>query len=181
MPVLRHDIDRRHRLHLINLPARSELKQKSQGEIYMEPLLNEQTKEQIKQIFTDLKEPVEILFFGTKEQCEYCGETRQLVEEVTGLSEKLHLSVHDIRADAALAQKYSVERIPSLVLAARDAQQVTDFGIRFSGIPSGHEFSSFINDLVLVSKRDSGLGQQTRAFLKGLSKPVVLQVFVTPT
>ncbi|MBP1700991.1 MAG: glutaredoxin-like protein, partial [Chloroflexi bacterium] len=47
--------------------------------------------------------------------------------------------------------------------------------------PSGHEFSSLINTLVVVSNRDSGLDQQTRDFLSKLDKPVHLQVFVTPT
>jgi len=147
----------------------------------MAQLLNEQIQGQIRELFGQLKEPVQVLFFGTKEQCEYCGETLQLMEEVTALSDKLSLSVHDIQADAQVALQYHVDKTPALVLAGKDGSQLTDFGIRFAGIPSGHEFSSFINDLVIVSNRDSGLSQQTRTFLKGLTKPVKLQVFVTPT
>ena len=64
---------------------------------------------------------------------------------------------------------------------ARDGDVRTDYGVRFAGIPSGHEFSTLIHDLILVSGRDSGLSPETRAFLKGLEKPVHLQVFVTPT
>jgi len=147
----------------------------------MAQLLNEQIQGQIRELFGQLKEPVQVLFFGTKEQCEYCGETLQLMEEVTALSDKVSLSVHDIQADAQVALQYHVDKTPALVLAGKDGSQLTDFGIRFAGIPSGHEFSSFINDLVIVSNRDSGLSQQTRTFLKGLTKPVTLQVFVTPT
>jgi glutaredoxin-like protein len=147
----------------------------------MAQLLNEQIKGQIKELFGTLKEPVQILFFGTKEQCEYCDDTRQLVEEVSALSDKLSLSVHDIQADAETAKQYQVDKTPGLVLVAKDGDQVSDFGVRYAGIPSGHEFSSFINDLVIVSNRDSGLTPQTREFLKGLTKPVHLQVFVTPT
>jgi len=40
--------------------------------------------------------------------------------------------------------------------------------VRFAGIPSGYEFSSFIQDLLLVSGRDSGLRPETRAFLQEL-------------
>ncbi len=147
----------------------------------MAQLLNDQIQGQIKELFGNLKEPVEIMFFGTKEQCEYCDDTRQLVEEVSALSDKLSLSIHDIQADAGTARQYGVDKTPGLVLAGRDGNQVTDFGVRYAGIPSGHEFSSFINDLVIVSNRDSGLTPQTREFLKGLTKPVHLQVFVTPT
>jgi alkyl hydroperoxide reductase subunit AhpF len=38
-----------------------------------------------------------------------------------------------------------------------------------------------INDILIVSKRDSGLDTKTREFLKNLDKPLHLQVFVTPT
>jgi glutaredoxin-like protein len=67
------------------------------------------------------------------------------------------------------------------VIAGVDGGQVLDYGVRFAGVPSGHEFSSLIQDLILVSGRDSGLNPQTREFLGGLEKPVLLQVFVTPT
>jgi glutaredoxin-like protein len=56
-----------------------------------------------------------------------------------------------------------------------------DFGIRYLGIPSGHEFSSLIQDILIISSRDSGLSDSTRNFLAELSEPVLLQVFVTRT
>ncbi|HSQ16551.1 MAG TPA: glutaredoxin, partial [Anaerolineales bacterium] len=59
--------------------------------------------------------------------------------------------------------------------------QITDYGIRYAGIPSGYEFSSLIQSLVLVSGRDSGLAPETRQALADLKQPVLLQVFVTPT
>ncbi|MBI4928736.1 MAG: thioredoxin family protein, partial [Anaerolineae bacterium] len=54
-------------------------------------------------------------------------------------------------------------------------------GIRFKGIPSGHEFTSLVNTLLIVSRRESGLSADTRQFLKELTQPIHLQVFVTPT
>ena len=147
----------------------------------MAELLNDQIQGQIKELFGNLKEPVQIMFFGTKEECQYCEDTLQLVQEVSALSDKLSLSVHDIQADADTATLFKVDKTPGLVLAGKDEGQVTDFGVRYAGIPSGHEFSSFINDIVTVSNRDSGLTPQTREFLKGLTKPIHLQVFVTPT
>jgi alkyl hydroperoxide reductase subunit AhpF len=66
------------------------------------------------------------------------------------------------------------------VIAGREDDRIINYGIRLAGIPSGHEFSSLIQDLILVSGRDSGLSQPTRDFLKNLTEPVHLQVFVTP-
>lgn len=147
----------------------------------MEPLLNDQIASQVKEAFTQLNQPVEVLFFGRKDDCEFCDQTEQLIEEVVQLSEKLHLSSYDLESDGETASKFNVDKTPGLVITARDGDQLIDFGVRYAGVPSGHEFSSLIQDIILVSGRDSRLSQQTRDILANLEKPVSLQVFVTPT
>ena len=147
----------------------------------MTQLLNDDIIKQIQEVFGNLKNPVHLMFFGSKEDCTYCDDTRQLVEEVAAISDLLSITVYDMEADADLAAKYNVDKAPGLVIAAKEGEQVTDFGVRLAGIPSGHEFTSLIQDIILVSNRDSGLNPQTREFLKGLDKPILLQVFVTPT
>ncbi len=147
----------------------------------METLLNEDIKEQVRQVFTQLDEPVHVLFFGQKEGCYYCDDTRQLLEEVVALSDLLSLQTYDLEEDAAIAGQYGVDRAPGIVITAKDGDQIRDYGIRYSGIPAGHEFSSLIHDILLVSGRDSGLEQSTREGLSQLTQPVHLQVFVTPT
>ena len=147
----------------------------------MANLLNDEVKRQIGEVFSQLQDPVQVLFFGSRSDCEYCEDTRQLVEEVAALSEKLSLSLFDLEDDAEIASQYNVDKAPGIVLAGMENDQVKDYGVRFAGIPSGHEFSSFIHDLVLVSGRDSGLNQRTRDFLANLEQPVLFQVFVTPT
>jgi glutaredoxin-like protein len=145
-------------------------------------LLRDDIVKQIKEVFdSQLNNDVEIIFFGSKDDCEHCDDTRQLVEEVSEISDKLHLSSYDLQDHAELAQQYHVTMAPGLVLAARNQDQIVDYGIRYAGIPSGYEFSSLIQDLVLVSSRDSGLSQETRTALAELKHPVHLHVFVTPT
>jgi alkyl hydroperoxide reductase subunit AhpF len=146
-----------------------------------EKLLNENIVSQIREVFEQLDKPVEVMFFGSKADCEYCDDTLQLAGEVVATSDKLSLKEYDIDADAELARLYNVDKAPGLVIAARDGDQVTDYGVRLAGIPSGHEFSTLIHDLVLVSSRESGLSQETRRFLQDVKQPVLLQVFVTPT
>lgn len=144
-------------------------------------LLNEDIAGQVKEAFNQLKEPVQVLFFGKKVDCDYCEDTLQLVSEVVELSPLLGLTVYDVDDDAGLARQYHVDKTPGLVIAGKDGGQILDYGIRFAGIPSGHEFSTLIHDLILVSSRDSGLTQETRDFLGELTQPVLLQVFTTPT
>lgn len=144
-------------------------------------LLNAAIVEQVREVFSQLEEPVMLLFFGQEAGCEYCEDTLQLLQEVVPLSDKLSLQIYDLDKDAAAAQQYKVDKAPGIVIAGREGDQILDYGIRYAGIPAGHEFSSLVHDLMLVSGRDSGLGPQTRQFLAGLLEPVLLQVFVTPT
>jgi glutaredoxin-like protein len=146
-----------------------------------EKLLNDQIVGQIREVFAGLKEPVAILLFTSRENCDYCADTRQLLEELTAVDEKLSLTVYDIDADADVAKHYRMDKTPGIVIAARDGDQVIDLGVQYSGIPSGHEFGTLIQAILLVSGRDSGLKDQTREYLKSLDKPLHLQVFVTPT
>ena len=147
----------------------------------MTVILNENITKQIREAFGGLRHPVQVLFFGKKKKCEHCDETRQLIEEVVALSDKLSLSIYDLEVDVDVVRQYNVDKAPGLVIAAKDGDQVTDFGVRYAGIPAGHEFTSLIQDILLVSSRDSGLKSQTRQFLKGLDQPLLLQVFSTPT
>jgi glutaredoxin-like protein len=147
----------------------------------MSELLDENVRQQVREAFAALQHPVQVLFFGSSENCDYCNDTRQLLEEVVALSPNLGLSVFDLQADAEIARQYRVDKAPAFVIAAKDGQKLTDTGIQYAGIPSGHEFSTLVQDILLVSGRDSGLKESTREFLKTLRNPIHLQVFVTPT
>ena len=147
----------------------------------MEKLLSNEIVTQIKEVFAQVKEPVQILFFGSTDNCDYCGDTRQLLEEVTAIDSRIGLSVYDLSADALVAKQFNVDKAPGIVIAAKDGDKVLDFGIQYSGIPSGHEFSTLISDILLVSRRDSGLSPDVRDYLKKLDKPLHMQVFVTTT
>lgn len=146
-----------------------------------EKLLNNDIVSQVTGIFNELKEPVQVLYFGDTTNCDYCEDTLQLITEITDLSDLIELAVYDIKEDHNLAEQYKVDKAPGIVIAGRDGDQILDYGIRFAGIPSGHEFSSLIHTLLLVSARDSGLRDETRDALNNLTTPVHMYVFVTPT
>ena len=147
-----------------------------------EKLLNDNITKQVKEAFDkQLQQPVQVLFFGKQTDCDYCTDTRQLVGEVVELSDMIEIRDYDLEQDAEIASQYNVDKAPGLVIAAKDNGQIVDYGIRFAGIPSGYEFSTLIQSLVLVSGRQSGLKEKTRKFLNALKKPVHLLVFTTPT
>ena len=55
----------------------------------MPVMLDESVKQQVSQRFTDMKEPVTIRVFSTKDHCLLCNEMLDLVEQVGKLSEKI--------------------------------------------------------------------------------------------
>ncbi len=144
-------------------------------------ILNENITQQVRSAFQKLSEPVGVMFFGTEKDCDYCADTRQLLEEVVPLSDKLSLNVYDLERDAEIARRYRVDKAPAIVITGWDGSQAVDHGIRFLGIPAGPEFSALIQALMIVSAGDSGLQPATREFLGKLAEPVHLQVFSTPT
>ncbi|MCS7261234.1 MAG: thioredoxin family protein [Anaerolineae bacterium] len=143
-------------------------------------LLKEQDKNVLRQAFQALQQPVQLVVFTQPMECMYCRETREIVEEVAELSDKITLEVFDFTQDRAAVDRYTIRRIPAIVVM-RGGDQPKDFGIRFYGIPAGYEFTPFIEDILMVSRGDSGLSEASRALLAQLTKPLHIQVFVAPT
>lgn len=147
-------------------------------------LLNDKIKDQLRPLLDELEQPVQILLFtqgeGNAIECSTCIETRQLVEEVAELSDKIEVDIRDLVGDAALAEEHGIDKIPAVAIL-QDGERPKDFGIRLYGIPSGYEFGSFIEDLRLVSKGDPELSPQTMEAIRKLDRDVHIQVYVTPT
>lgn len=148
----------------------------------LERLLTEDIAKQVKDVFDQtLQNSVHVLFFGSELRCEYCQPTRSLLEEIIPLSDKLSLEIYDVENEPEIAKKYHVDKTPGIVITAKEKNEIIDYGIRYSGMPSGHEFTSLINDLIMVSQRSTDLNQDTREYLGTINKDILLQVFVTPT
>ena len=147
--------------------------------------MSEDNQAEIKKIFEDLSGDVRLELFTQHESpiilpgndCPTCKDTRLLLEEVVALSDKLHLDVHEITADADAAREQNINRIPALVMTADGVKGK----VRYFGLPSGYEFSVLIGSLIDVSKAQADLSQETTDVLSELEKDLHIQVFVTPT
>jgi glutaredoxin-like protein len=143
-------------------------------------LLKEEDRNHLIEQFKSLKSPVKIVVFTQKMECQYCKETRMIGEELAALSDKISLEVYDFEEDKEIVETYNIDKIPATVIM-KGGDAPKDYGIRYFGIPSGYEFSSLIEDIMMVSGGDSGLSTATKEMLAKLEEPVHLQVFVTPT
>ena len=146
------------------------------------PLISEKDAEFLRKEFeNNLVEPVKLVMFTQEMECQFCAETRQIVEEIAALSDKIEAEIHDFVADKEVAELYRIDKIPAIAIVQAGDDGEKDYGIRFFGIPSGYEFTSVIEDIVDVSKGDSGLQAKSREAVAGITEPVHFQVFVTPT
>ena len=56
-----------------------------------------------------------------------------------------------------------------------------DHGLRYFGVPAGHEFSGFIESLIEVSRGEHGLPDTVVEQLAKVDQPVRIEVLFTPT
>ena len=139
-------------------------------------LFDDRIEAQIRKRLATMREPVTLVFFTQELECESCREAHQLLEELAALSDKLRLEVYDFILDKEKVAEFGVDKVPATVIVGDSARAV-----RFYGVPAGYEFASLLEDILMVSNRDSGLAVETRAKLRELREPLHLQVFVTPT
>jgi glutaredoxin-like protein len=121
-------------------------------------------------------EPKSAVLIPGRAECELCEETRALLEDVASLSDQVTLTVHDVRTEPGAARQMGVSHVPTLVV--RGAAKGT---VRYVGIPAGLEFGTLLEDLAAVSHGATTLAGESRTKLATLTKPVHIQVFVTPT
>lgn len=138
--------------------------------------LKEKDRQLVSREFETLTDPVKLVMFTQEFECDYCKETRELLAEVASLSGKLTLEVHDFKSEPDVVGEYRIDKIPAVAIVGKK-----DYGVRYYGIPSGYEFGSLIEDILMVSHGESGLSEATRQVVQKLTQPVHIQVFVTPT
>lgn len=143
-------------------------------------LLDDKTRKDVEEMLADIAGPAHLVVFTQEFECDYCKDTREIVEEIAALSDEVTFEVRDLQGDSEMAEQYDVDKIPAVVLLGKDN---TDYGVRYYGIPSGYEFSSLLHDIkaVAAGPEATELSEDARAFLAELEGPVHLQVFVTPT
>jgi alkyl hydroperoxide reductase subunit AhpF len=147
------------------------------------PILNDEVRDHVQNLFADrLRDPVTLdfytqpkssLYIPGRRDCESCEDAQQLYEEVSALSEKVDLRIHDIRQEQT---EFTLDDLPLLVMSGHNLGTV-----RILGVPAGYEFVTLLEDIVDLSTGETALSEETRESLAGLEADLSLQVFVTPT
>ena len=140
------------------------------------PVLKDEDREEVRKQLMGLASLVRLVMFTQDFECDFCTETRELVEEIAALSDEVDAVIYDFAADKEKAEDLGIDKIPAIAVVGEK-----DYGVRFYGIPSGYEFVSLIEAIKMVASGQSELSDATKEALAQLDEPVHLQVFVTPT
>lgn len=108
-------------------------------------------------------------------ECKTCTPTLELLHELSDLSSRVKLEIIDYHKNREDATSLGINRIPAIVIE-NDLSQ----NIRFFGMPSGFEFTLFLDSIIASTENRSRLKLETRRHLKDLEKNVHIKVFVTP-
>ena len=140
-------------------------------------LIPDDKKGDLKNRFKEnLVDPVRIVMFTQEIECRFCSDTKQLVQELANLSDRISVEVYDFVSDSEKAKEYGIEKIPALAIIGKK-----DYGVRIYGIPYGYELQTLVEAVINVSKGTTNLSEKTKAILADVKSPVHIQVFVTLT
>jgi glutaredoxin-like protein len=139
-------------------------------------MLSKEIADQVRERLAELAGPVRLVMFTQEFECDYCEETRQLIEEIAQLSDQITAEIYNFVVDKETAEELGINKIPAVAVIGAE-----DYGVRLYGIPSGYEFASLLEAIQTVAAGQVDLADETVKFLNALEEPVHIQVFVTPT
>lgn len=141
----------------------------------MGELIGKKVREQVRERLAALEKPVRILYFTQAHACGACAEQGSLLEELSKLSSRISVEVHELVADAELARRFRIDKVPATVPLVGEK----DFGIRFYGLTAGYEFTSLLEAIGMISTARSGLEPELERLAGRISMPTHLEILVT--
>jgi alkyl hydroperoxide reductase subunit AhpF len=103
--------------------------------------------------------------------------TKQILDEVASLTDKVTVVEKNFVLDTEERSKYGVDKAPAIVVLSDGA----DTRMRLYGAPTGYEFVSLVEAVLLAGTGAPELEPGTLSALAAVDEPLHLQVFTTPT
>ena len=100
-----------------------------------------------------------------------------MLDEIARLNDKITIVEKNFVLDLDDRAKYGVDKSPAIVILA-DGQ---DTRMRMYGAPVGYEFVGLVEAILIAGTGKTDLEDSTMALLSGVTEPMHIQVFSTPT
>lgn len=141
-------------------------------------LLDTKVSGQVTEFFKALQNPVTIEIYSGPD-AEAAKVMADLINEVADLSDLVMVTTTSV-APVLEPGHPGPEGITGPIAEILDhTGQRT--GVRFVGLPSGHEFGAFLEAIKAVSTNTPNLSQYAMETLARIQSPLHIQVFTTPT
>jgi len=139
-------------------------------------------QERLRETFREMTRAVRLLFFTQTLGCETCLQTRQILDELPQLSDKIAIDEVNLILEPDKAKQYGIDRVPAVAIVGQsESGEERDSKIRFLGTPAGYEFMSLIQAVLLVGGRPSTLSEDSLKRIAAVTTPTTMHVFTTPT
>ena len=141
-------------------------------------LLSAQDEATIKEHLSVITLPVElVLFTQTFGGSESGDVTRQVLNEIASLNDKVTVVEKNFILDTEDKNKYKVDKAPAIVILSDGV----DTRMRMYGAPTGYEFVGLVEAIIIAGTGKIELDPETMTWIQAVDKPTHIQVFSTPT
>jgi len=141
--------------------------------------IDDNIKRQVSELLKHMDKPVMAKLFVSEERCLTCQETKEILEIIGSLAPegKLNIELYEKEKDNEIIEQYEIVNYPAIFLEG----EAVKGKLVYTGIPSGYEFGSIIEDILDVSSGKVTLKKENVEKLSKIDKPLTIGVFVTPT
>ena len=129
-------------------------------------LFTKEMRGQLDTVFTRMKQPLLLKLYLDKRPIS--AELESFISALVAISDKLELEVCDRQAQETFA--------PCVEVCLADG---TPTGLAFHGVPSGHEFSSFILGLYNAAGPGQAIDEDTKRQIEAITEAVDIKILVT--
>ena len=129
-------------------------------------LFTREMQQQLDTVFSRIERPLLLKLYLDNRPVS--AELQNFITALTALSDKLAINVVDRQADAAFA--------PCVEVCQADG---TTTGLAFHGVPSGHEFTSFVLGLYNAAGPGQALDEATREQIAAITNKTDMKILVT--
>jgi alkyl hydroperoxide reductase subunit AhpF len=141
-------------------------------------LLSPQDEATLKNHLSGITMPVQLVLFTQAFGGSETGEiTKQVLNEIAGLNDKITIVEKSFVLDTEEKAKYKVDKAPAIVILSDGV----DTRMRMYGAPTGYEFVGLVEAIIVAGTGKIDLDPETMKWIQAVDKPTHIQVFSTPT
>lgn len=129
-------------------------------------LFTKEMRQQLDTVFTRMKQPLLLKLYLDKRPIS--AELESFISALVAISDKLELEVCDRQAQETFA--------PCVEVCSADG---TPTGLAFHGVPSGHEFTSFVLGLYNAAGPGQVIDEDTKRQIEAITEAVDIKILVT--